>query len=311
MSIELLGDDLLSFCASATEPVLLVAPFIKAETFARVLAAIPSSVAITCVTRWRPDEVAAGVSDLEVYDQVKKRSGAKLFLHQHLHAKYYRSGSKALIGSANLTGRALGWTQPANLEILVSANPLDPIIKAFEEQLFSQVILADDQIRKAVEAAAVAFKATAPKSATWHLQPITNEAFSSRYWLPTCPRPDLLYRVYEGTIGDMLLANSIRLAESDLAFLEPPMGLDEPAFNGFVGAMVRQSKSMQDLDQLTNQGLTDNVAAETIRQSLPVGHDFSPEVLWGVAKEWLIHFFPEQYDRVPAGEMLRKRRRAI
>lgn len=311
MSIEPLGDGLLSFYASATTPVLLVAPFIKAGAFARILTAIPSAIALTCVTRWRPDEVAAGVSDLEVFDQIKIRSNAKLFLHQHLHAKYYRSGSRALIGSANLTGRALGWTQPANLEILIATNPLDSSIQAFEEELFSQVIPADDQIRQAVELAAMVLKAAAPRPPAWHLQPTTNEAFSSRYWLPTCPRPDLLYRVYEGTIGDMLLAHSIRLAESDLAFLEPPMGLGEAAFNGFVGAMVRQSKSMQDLDHLTNQGLTDNIAAETIRKSLPVGHDFSPEGLWSVAKDWLIHFFPDLYDRVPAGEMLRKRRRAI
>lgn len=311
MPTEPIGDGLLSFYASATEPVLLVAPFIKAAAFARIMAAIPSAIALTCVTRWRPDEVAAGVSDLEVFDQIKARSNARLFLHQHLHAKYYRSGPSALVGSANLTGRALGWTQPANIEILIATDPLDPSIQAFEEELFSQVIPADDQIRQAVEVAATVLKATAPRPSAWHLQPITNEAFSSRYWLPTCPRPDLLYRVYEGSIGDMLLANSIMLAESDLAFLEPPVGLNEAAFNRFVGAMVRQSKSMQDLDQLTHQGLTDNVAAETISKSLPVGHDFSPEGLWSVAKDWLIYFFPDQYDRVSAGEMLRKRRRTI
>lgn len=311
MSTDPIGDGLLGLCAGATERVVLVAPFMKAGAFARVLAAIPSAVAVTCVTRWRPDEVAAGVSDLEVFDAIKARSNAKLFLHPHLHAKYYRSGSRALVGSANLTGRALGWTQPSNLEILIAANPLDAEIAAFEVELFSQVIPADDQIRLAVEAAALGLKAAAPKFPAWHLQPTTNEAFSSRYWLPTCPRPDLLFRVYEGSIGDILLAHSISLAESDLAFLEPPLGLGEAAFNGFVGAMVRQVKSMQDLDQLTNQGLTDNVAADTIRKSLPEGHDFSPEGLWSVAKDWLIHFFPDQYDRVPAGEMLRKRRRSI
>ena len=62
---------------------------------------------------------------------------------------------------------------------------------------------------------------------------------------------------------------------------------------------------------LRTRALANNVAAETISKSLPVEHDFSPEVLWSVAKDWLIHFYPDQYDRVPAGEMLRKRRRAI
>jgi hypothetical protein len=130
-------------------------------------------------------------------------------------------------------------------------------------------------------------------------------------WLPTCPRPDLLFNVYDQSIGDQLLSNTRGLAESDLAFLNPPVGLGSSAFNGYVGAMLRQAKWIQDLDRLTNDGLTDTVAAELIRIGLPEGSDLSPDGLWSVAKEWLIHFFPGQYDRLPAGEMLRKRRRTI
>jgi hypothetical protein len=49
----------------------------------------------------------------------------------------------------------------------------------------------------------------------------------------------------------------------------------------------------------------------TIAQSLPGDYGFSPEALWNVTKEWLVYFFPNEYDRIPAGEMLRKRRQAI
>ena len=121
----------------------------------------------------------------------------------------------------------------------------------------------------------------------------------------------MLFSVYRETIGDQLLSNTRYLAESDLAFLDPPVGLDAPAFNGYVAAMLRQAKWIQDLDRLTNDGLTDAVAAELIRNGLPEGSDLSPEGLWSASKEWLIHFFPGQYDRLPAGEMLRKRRRTF
>lgn len=307
----LLGDRLLALCAEAQEPVLLVAPFIKADAFARILAATPKELPITCVTRWRPDEVAAGVSDLEVFNQIAAWPNGRLFLHPHLHAKFFKAGRSGLLGSANLTGRALGWAEPANLELLVEVDPNAAHLQAFEALLFSSVLQADEGIRQAVAAAAAALKATLPRVPAWACDFAPGHAFSSAFWLPTCPRPDLLFRVYNETIGDLLLANARKLGDHDLAYLGTPPSLSEAAFNSYVGAMLRQVRWIQDLDRLTNLGLTDHVAAETIGKSLPKDHDFSPEDLWSVTKEWLVYFYPDQYERVPAGEMLRKRRKAI
>src|SRR3546814_20402846 len=86
----------------------------------------------------------------------------------------------------------------------------------------------------------------------------------------------------------MLLAHSRILGENDLAFLEPPAGLSDRNFHAFIGAMLRQVRWIQDLDQLTTQGLTDTVAATTIAASLPPDHDFSPDALWHVTKHWLM-----------------------
>jgi phosphatidylserine/phosphatidylglycerophosphate/cardiolipin synthase-like enzyme len=304
------GDALMALLSSATEPVFLIAPFIKQDAMARLLGAIPADVPVTCVTRWRPDEVAAGVSDLEVFDLIRARVSGSLLLQPHLHAKLYRVGDRRLLGSANLSGRALGWNVPANLEILLNVDGPNEALDVFEKMLFATVMPASTQVRDAVAVAAAAIGATMPKSG-WSAIPDTQPALSSSYWLPTCPRPDLLYRVYSGTIGDTLLANSRMLGENDLAFLEPPAGLSDRNFHAFIGAILLQVRWIQDLDQLTIQGLTDTVAAATIASSLPPGHDFSPEALWSVTKDWLMHFFPNQYDRVPAGEILRKKRQAI
>ncbi len=304
------GDTLLALLSSATEPVFLIAPFIKQDAMARLLGAIPDDIPVTCVTRWRPDEVAAGVSDLEVFDLIRARASGTLLLQPHLHAKLYRVGDRRLLGSANISGRALGWHEPANLEILLAVDGPNDALDLFEQNLFTTVMLASSQVRDAVALAADAIAATMPKS-TWNAVSSTQTVLSSSYWLPTCPRPDLLYRVYAGTIGDMLLANSRILGENDLAFLEPPAGLSDRNFHAFIGAMLRQVRWIQDLDQLTTQGLTDTVAAATIAASLPPDHDFSPEALWNVTKDWLMHFFPNQYDRVPAGEMLRRKRQTL
>src|SRR3546814_20286660 len=94
-----LGDALLALLSSATEPVFLIAPFIKQDAMARLLGAIPDDIAVTCVTRWRPDEIAAGVSDLEVFDLIRARASGTLLLQPHLHAKLNRTGSQ--IGRAS------------------------------------------------------------------------------------------------------------------------------------------------------------------------------------------------------------------
>jgi hypothetical protein len=113
------------------------------------------------------------------------------------------------------------------------------------------------------------------------------------------------------SLSALLLSNSRVLAESDLMFLEPPIGLGKASFEAYVGAMLRQVRSVQDLDRLTNDGLSDHQAAQAIAAALPSDHGFGPEALWNVTKEWLVYFFPEEFDRIPAGEILRKRRRAI
>lgn len=304
------GEALLELLSSAAEPVFLIAPFIRQDAMARLLDAIPEEVPVTCVTRWRPDEVASGVSDLEVFDLIRARSAGSLLLQPHLHAKLYRVGERRLLGSANISGRALGWHEPSNLEILVPFDGPNEELDLFEQHLFSTVMPANAQVRDAVALAATAIAATLPKS-SWNAAASAETILSSSYWLPTCPRPDLLFRVYAGSIGDMLLANSRVLGENDLAFLEPPPGLSDRNFHAFVGAMLRQVRWIQDLDQLTTQGLTDEVAARTIAASLPPDHDFSPDALWNVTKDWLMFFFPNQYDRVPAGEMLRRRRQTL
>lgn len=108
-----------------------------------------------------------------------------------------------------------------------------------------------------------------------------------------------------------MLANALQHARNDIAFINTPLGLKANGFNAFVAAVLRQVRWIRELNRMTNQGLTDHNAIETIERALPEHHDFSPEDLWAVTKDWLIHFFPDDYERVPAGEILRKRRHAL
>jgi len=71
-----------------------------------------------------PEEIAAGVSDLDVWRVVCKRPHARLLLCPAIHAKYYRIDGLALVGSANLTRRGSDGPRSPALNSLSRSLPL-------------------------------------------------------------------------------------------------------------------------------------------------------------------------------------------
>lgn len=70
----ILGTELSNLCSKANREVLLVAPFIKASVIEILLDKISPGVSLKCITRWIPEEIVAGVSDLEVWNLVQNRA---------------------------------------------------------------------------------------------------------------------------------------------------------------------------------------------------------------------------------------------
>src|SRR5436305_2039515 len=69
--VEPLGTALEELVASASQDLVLAAPFIKVRVLDRVLNLTEGTVRVTCITRWRAEEIAAGVSDLDVWGVVR------------------------------------------------------------------------------------------------------------------------------------------------------------------------------------------------------------------------------------------------
>ena len=111
-----LGDLLRSLCSDA-QHLIIAAPYIKADALTKILVDISPTTSLLCITRWNPHDLALGVSDTECRTIVIERGGS-FRVHPSLHAKYYRIDDVVLIGSANLTASALGWSLQSNLEIL-------------------------------------------------------------------------------------------------------------------------------------------------------------------------------------------------
>ena len=89
MKFRGLHSELVNLVGAARHEVVLVAPFMKMQVVASVLEATPKQVRVSLFTRWNPEEVARGVSDLEVFDLVQGRPNTVLSLVNNLHAKLY------------------------------------------------------------------------------------------------------------------------------------------------------------------------------------------------------------------------------
>ena len=81
-----IGDKIATLLSTANSSALIAAPFIQLETLERVLDCITEGVEILVVTRWRPADLLAGVSDLDIFDLTETR-GIHLYLRNDLHAK--------------------------------------------------------------------------------------------------------------------------------------------------------------------------------------------------------------------------------
>lgn len=128
-----LGDMLSSVCSGA-EHLIIASPYIKADALTKVLADVSPAASLICITRWNLHDFAAGVSDTECRTIVTERGGS-FRLHPSLHAKYYRIDDVILVGSANLTSSAMGWSPHSNLEIL--CRPGDDFdAETFQQSLF-------------------------------------------------------------------------------------------------------------------------------------------------------------------------------
>lgn len=295
------GSQLEELCARAHNEVILAAPFIKVSALDRIISKIPDAISLRCVTRWRPEEVIAGVSDLEVWTLLKNRSNTSLSLKSNLHAKYYRSDQQCLIGSANLTLKALGWTKQSNLELLILAQANDSLLRQFEEDLFSNVVEVKqnifDQLKNTVEELRNQTLNDYPFE-TW--QDIednidANHQVKDDAWIPTLRNPEALYLAYSGRLADLSSA-SREAALLDLLALSVPSGLSKEAFILYVGYLLLQKPIIHRVDSFLSTPQRFGAVVDLLNH-LPCSEacDFDASYSWQTLMRWLRYFLPKHY----------------
>lgn len=304
MSVLPAGDGVLELVQRATTRVVVAAPYIKSHTLRRLIAAIPKTVTtFICVTRWLPEDIASGVCDLEILDDTLAVNGGVLLVHPRLHAKYYAGGDRCLVGSANVTGRALGWHAPANVELLVTLPSSFAGIHEWEVALLESAIPATPELRARLHKESERIKA----STTFNLIPEVegpDEEHTPPLWVPSCPVPDRLWLVYQGVGADRMVSSAYDGAKRDLAVLRPPGGLSQPLFEAYIAGVLKLMPLMVEIGRLAAPGLTDSQALAFLADRLPPSEDVPYEQVWRVLKLWLTHFLPQYYRLETAQEVL-------
>lgn len=296
------GELLQSLVGEAAGEVLLAAPFIKVGALRQCVAAIGPGVALEVFTRWRPDEVAAGVSDLEVWHEVRKHPGARLYLSHRLHAKVYRNEARCLVGSANVTSSALGWTTHPNLELMLEATIQDLRLVLFERLLRLSAVRVDDELYERMSRLVAEYQSNAPAICVaedpvpWGLpMDPTPTVPGPDTWIPHLRQPEDLYLAYSGDL-DALPGYARISAEADLAALLLPPGLNRQAFLGAVALVLLQMPVVALVDELVRSPQRFGAVVEVLGDEYGLPREDAVSA-WQALMRWLLYFVPGRYER--------------
>lgn len=301
------GERIKALLEKAEKRVLLCAPFIKAKVLQTVLSVVPTSVPVRIVTRWRVSEVAAGVSDLEVFAVSNERPNTELALLDDVHAKLYLADDECLVGSANLTGSALGWSARSNIEILVSVDPAETYV-AFLLQRLEMAIPVTPEIHAELQTAVATMHFTTLDEA----QDMTrSEGFCVSAWLPCCAAPDKLYDIYINSETTVVVGGTKDDGLSDLRDLHIPLGLRQTEFESAVQDTLLFMPAFARIIGVVPQGLTDTRGVAHIQESRPDLTAEDAQKQWRIVRDWIGVFFRDQFEIAPNSFITRLRSRQV
>lgn len=299
MRHEGLRTELLRLVSNAGVHVRLVAPFMKAAVIDELLSSVDGAVPIHLYTRWRPDEVARGVSDTVVFDLARARPRTSLHLVDALHAKLYIADEHALLGSANLTAAGLGDGGRSNLELLapVAAVEAEPFLRLLEATAWQP----DQDFRLLMDRAADAIRVmTKWQPPASPLQPgeSTNTSSTDPWWPSTRYPEKNLWRTYS-LDRRRLTAAAAAQTQSDILTLRPPAGLSQSGLAAWVALALHRHDFVRVLDSVLVGGPQRFGAIRDLacRWMAKAGLERDPTEAWQTMSRWLLHFHAERYTQ--------------
>ena len=296
------GERLKALVNDAQSRVLLCAPFIKVGVLRTILSIIDEGVTVRIITRWRAAEVAAGVSDLEVFEIANDRRNTELALLDDLHAKLFLADDKGFAGSANLTAAALGWSEKSNVELLLPVRHSDTEVARLLRRL-EHAAPATYAVRSAVEAEAATIN-TVGLDEGQDTSDIKNLR-RSHAWLPSFAAPGSLRTIYEDAQTTAVVQVTREDGLADLRDLQIPNGLSNRDFEEAICDMLLLMPAFRYITDHIPQGLTDSLGIELVSNVRPDLDRSNATLQWRIIRDWISVFFQDTFQVAPESFVVR------
>lgn len=212
--------------------ILILVPFAKLPALQKLHWLNSRDVKIKVVCRWRPEDIVASVSDLEIYPFLKQ-SGCQLYINSSIHLKLYVFASNTAFNtSGNMTLRGLGYSEGANIEVgnMVSLTAAD--WTKIYDVINSSRLVTDDIYQRFKEYSAQHPPVSRP------LPPVDLMPAPKSYTISSLPATDSpkkladFYFSHEQQKGPL---EDVRRAAHDLAIFGIPPGLSSSEFDKRLG----------------------------------------------------------------------------
>lgn len=218
------------------------------------------------------------------------RGNARLFTRPDLHAKYCRTDNVCVVGSANLTRAALGWSDTPNFEIGITlAVTLET--QYFEARLMQSTLAMDaSRYAQSCDAAAALGELGSPKLNAPSIAAVQD------LWVPQTRDPSDLWRFYSGAAQSLMVLTRAT-AEHDLQQLGLlARGLSQTAFAKVLANQISESGIVRTVDALLDRPrrfgeIRDAIALFARNRDLRL----NPDHTWQTLMRWLLYFFPDRY----------------
>lgn len=298
------GEKLKALLSQARHNVLICAPFIKKAALRVLMDVVQDNVRVSVITRWRPDEIARGVSDLSAFEIIRERPNSEMRILDRLHAKLYVGDRECLMGSANVTLSALGWSSTPNVELLSYVDYEDRSVQSLIRRV-AVAPRATYQMQQEVAEAAERYEISNLTSASTENLSDQEIATLSEPWMPKCSAPGKLYSVYKDSNTKVITEDTKRDAEDDLRAISPPNGLNEGEFKDYIANAIREFPSLAKILERIPGRLSDGDAIDLVQVLHP---DLSADLAkkqWTIIRDWIDVFLSDQYEVAPQSFVVR------
>lgn len=263
-----------------------------------LLEVVPAETHVRCVTRWLPEEVAQGVSDLAVLDLLEARGNSRLMLVDELHAKIYVRGSACLAGSANVTLAGMGITSHSNIEVLVESTVEDPGVADALSEIARREREATRVVAETVRALASSYAADSA------------EGGENNIWFPKSRRPQEAYQVYSRGPAEAYLSNAESQLVSDIVQANLPAGLNRGEFIHEMRVLLSNIPLSKALLMSDDDAIVSRADAH-VQLGPWCSSDYSVSDLWTAFVQWMVHFFPDKFIAQEVSEVVLRRAQVL